>query len=135
MRFGPTLRLVWSVAPGWTVANIALAVIQGLLPLLGIGLIVLIVNAVTKATEAADPSASWGHVAFLIVVAAVVGLVTAATRSIATLVTETQTQVVTDHVSDLIHAKSIEVDLAVLRELRATTTCCTAPSRRRPAGP
>jgi len=111
LRFGPTLRLVWSVAPGWTVANITLAIVQGLLPLLGIALIVLIVNAVTKATQSADPGASWGHVALLIVLAAVVGLVTAAARSVAALVTETQTQVVTDHVSDLIHAKSIEVDL------------------------
>jgi ATP-binding cassette, subfamily B, bacterial len=111
LRFGPTLRLVWSVAPGWTVANVALAVIQGLLPLLGIAMIYWICNAVAKASTAADPSASWSHVAFLIVLAAVVGLVTAAARSVASLVTEAQTQVVSDHVSDLIHAKSIEVDL------------------------
>ena len=111
LRFGPTLRLVWSVAPGWTTANIVLAVVQGLLPLVGIWLIYLIVNAVTKATGSADPGAAWRHVALLILLAALVGLVTAAARSVATLVTEAQTQVVTDHVSDLIHSKSIEVDL------------------------
>jgi ATP-binding cassette subfamily B protein len=111
LRFGPTLHLVWSVAPGWTIVNVALAVIQGLLPMLGIVLLGLIINAVTKAPHASDQAAAWRHIAFLIVLAAVVGLVTAVTRSIAALVTEAQTQVVTDHVSDLIHAKSIEVDL------------------------
>jgi ATP-binding cassette, subfamily B, bacterial len=33
-------------------------------------------------------------------------------RSLADLVKEAQSRVVTDHVSDLIHAKSVEVDLA-----------------------
>ena len=111
LRLGPTLRLVWSVAPGWTVLNVVLAVVQGVLPLLGIWLIYLIVNAVTAATRTADPSASWHHIALLLLLAAVVGLVTAGARSLATLVTEAQTQVVTDQVSDLIHSKSIEVDL------------------------
>jgi ATP-binding cassette, subfamily B, bacterial len=111
LRFGPSLRLVWQVAPGWTLANAALALIQGLLPLLTVTLLGLIVNAVTKGVTAADKDAAFRHVGWLILLAAVVGLVTALTRSIAALVSETQAQVVTDHVSDLIHAKSVEVDL------------------------
>jgi hypothetical protein len=46
LRFGPTLRLVWSVSRVWTIVNVVLAVVQGLLPLLGILLLGLIVNFV-----------------------------------------------------------------------------------------
>ena len=114
LRFGPTLRLVWNVSPGWTMANAALAVVQGLLPLLGIVLYGLIIGDVTKVTKTigtAGQAAAFRHVGLLIVLAALVGLATAVARSVASLVTEIQTQVVTDYVSDLIHSKSIEVDL------------------------
>ena len=115
MRFGPTLRLVFRISPGWTIANVVLSVVQGLLPLLGIVLLGLIVNGVTNAVKkpigAAAEAAAFRHVAFLIVLAAIVGLITAVARSVAMLVTEAQTQVVTDYVSDLVHSKSIEVDL------------------------
>ncbi len=111
LRFGPTFRLVWSISPGWTIANIVLAVVQGLLPLLGILLLGKIVNTVTKFIGAADQAAAFRHIAFWIGLAAVVGLVTAVARSVALLVTEAQTQIVTDFVSDLVHSKSIEVEL------------------------
>jgi ATP-binding cassette subfamily B protein len=67
--------------------------------------------AVKQPLGAAAEAAAFRHVAFLIVLAAIVGLVMAAARSAAMLVTEAQTQVVTDFVSDLVHSKSIEVDL------------------------
>jgi ATP-binding cassette subfamily B protein len=115
LRFGPTLRLVFRISPGWTIANVVLSFVQGLLPLVGIVLLGLIVNGVTNAVKkpigAAAEAAAFRHVAFLIVLAAIVGLITAVARSVAMLVTEAQTQVVTDYVSDLVHSKSIEVDL------------------------
>jgi ATP-binding cassette subfamily B protein len=115
LRFGPTLRLVWNVSPGWTIANVVLSVVQGLLPLLGILLLYQIINGVTNAVkkplDAAAQAAAFRNVAYWIVLAAGVGLVTAVARSVAMLVTEAQTQVVTDHVSDLVHSKSVEVDL------------------------
>jgi len=79
--------------------------------LLSISLLGLIVDGVTKAVGATDKSAAFHHVAVLIILAAVVGLAAALARSAAALVSEAQAQVVTDHVSDMIHAKSIEVDL------------------------
>ena len=115
LHFGPTLRLVWNVSPGWTIANVVLSVVQGLLPLLGILLLYQIINGVTNAVQkpldAAGQAAAFRNVAFWIVLAAGVGLVTAVARSVTMLVTEAQTQVVTDYVSDLVHSKSIEVDL------------------------
>jgi ATP-binding cassette subfamily B protein len=105
------VRLVWGIAPGWTLANAVLAVVQGVLPLAAIGMLNLIIGSVTEGMSAADKSAAFGHTAILILLAALVGLLTAAARSVSTLVSEAQAQVVTDHMSDLLHAKSVAVDL------------------------
>ena len=118
LHLGRTVRLVWSISPGWTAANIALAVVQGLLPLATLYMTKLITNAVVRGVDAPDKTAAFRHVAFLIVVAGVVGLVTALARSVSTLVGEAQGQVVTDHISDIIHAKSIEVDLEYYENAR-----------------
>jgi ATP-binding cassette, subfamily B, bacterial len=109
---------VWDISPGWAIASMLLAVLQGLLPLVAIYLIGLIANAVSSGITAADKDAAMRHVGVLIVVAAVVGLVTAAVRSAAALVSEAQGQVVTDHIADLIHAKSIAVDLEYYENAR-----------------
>ncbi len=111
LHLGRTVRLVWSIAPGWTLANIVLAVVAGLLPLVAIYMTKLIIAAVTEGATAADKTAAFHHVLWLIVVAGLVGLAIALVRSLSQLVSEAQGQVVTDHISDIIHAKSIEVDL------------------------
>jgi ATP-binding cassette subfamily B protein len=111
LHLGRTFRLVWSIAPGWTAANIALAVVQGLLPLVGLYMMKLIVDGVTKGITATDKSAAFRDVAVLLVIAGLVGLAIALARSAASLVSEAQGQAVTDFISDMIHAKSIAVDL------------------------
>jgi ATP-binding cassette, subfamily B, bacterial len=102
---------VWRIAPGWTAAQIVLAVVQGLLPLAALQLTQRIVNAALAGAKATDKSAAFRSVVELIIAAAVVGLAIVVARSVTTLVSEAQAQVVTDHVSDIIHAKSIAVDL------------------------
>ncbi len=111
LHLGRTLRLVWSVTPGWTAVSAALAVVQGVLPLASAYLVGYIVAAVASGVDAADKRAAFAHVAWLILVAGLVGLASALARSVSALVTEAQGQVITDHISDLIHAKSIAVDL------------------------
>ena len=111
MRLDFALRLVWQSAPGWMIASLALLVVQGALPLVSLYLMKLVVDAVTTALEAPDKGAAFGQVALLIGLTGGVALIGALTRSIAGLVSEAQGQVVTDHMSDLLHAKSIKVDL------------------------
>ena len=53
LHLGRTVRLVWSIAPGWTLANIVLAVVAGLLPLVAIYMTKLIIAAVTEGATAA----------------------------------------------------------------------------------
>jgi ATP-binding cassette subfamily B protein len=111
LHLGRTMRLVWSIAPRWTLASIALAVVQGVLPLASLYMIQYIVDAVAEGVTAVDKEAAFADVAWLILIAGLIGLASALARSLAMLVTEAQGQVITDHISDLIHAKSIAVDL------------------------
>jgi ATP-binding cassette subfamily B protein len=106
-----TVRLVWRIAPGWTLANAVLAVVQGVLPLGAIYLMKLIIGSVTQGIGSADKGAAFRHTAILILLAALVGLLSAVARSVSTLVSEAQAQGVTDHMSDIMHAKSVAVDL------------------------
>jgi ATP-binding cassette, subfamily B, bacterial len=110
-RLGRALKLVWKVAPGWTVASAVITVVSGLLPLATVWLLKLIVDGVTEGVTATDHAAAFRHVAILIGLAAAVGLVIAVLRSVSTMIDEALGRTVTDHVMDLIHSKSIAVDL------------------------
>ena len=111
LRLGRALKLVWSVAPRWTVASVALTVLQGLLPLATVWLMKLIVDGVTDGIAGSDPGAAFREVAILIGLAAVVGLAAVALRSLATMVDQALGQTLTDHITDIIHAQSVAVDL------------------------
>jgi ATP-binding cassette subfamily B protein len=111
LRLDRAVRFVWQAGPGWTIASLALVIIQGTLPLLTLYLIKLIVDAVTFALAAPDRIAAFGQVALFIGLAAAVVLFNALLQLIAGLVREAQSLTVTDHMYDILHAKSIDVDL------------------------
>lgn len=104
-------RLVWQSGPKWTIASVILIIAQGALPLLSLYLMKLMVDAVTRGISAPDKGEAFGHVASLIALAGGVALFSAFFGSLAELVREAQSQVVTDQMHDILHAKSIEVDL------------------------
>jgi len=111
LRLHRAVRFVWEAGPGWTITSLALVVIQGVLPLLTLYLMKLIVDAVTFSLGAPDKAASFKHVALLIGFAAGAALLNALFQLINSVVKEAQTLAVTDHMYDILHAKSIEVDL------------------------
>ena len=111
LRVDRAVCFVWQAGPGWAVANLALVVIQGVLPLLTLYLMKLIVDAVALAISAPGQSSGFGHVGLLIALAGGVACASAVIKSLSTLVREAQTQAVTDHMYDVLHAKSIQVDL------------------------
>ena len=104
------LRLVWESGPGWTLASGALLVFQATLPLLTLYLIKLVVDSVVAAIPD-NREEAFGRVALLIGLAGGVTLVSALCRSVAAFVSDAQAQVVTDHMHDILHAKSVAVDL------------------------
>ena len=111
LQLGRALRFVWQSAKGWTVASGALLVVQGVLPLLPLYLMKLIVDAVTSGLTAPDKGAVFRQVLFLVLLMGAATLVAALFRSIGGLVGEAQAQAVTDHMNDVLHAKSVDVDL------------------------
>ena len=111
LRLDRALRLVWQAGPGWTISSLAIVFLQGLLPLLTLYLMKLIVDGVIFAMGAADKVAAFRDVVLLIILAGVVALVNALLQLIGAYVKEAQSLTVTDHMYDILHAKSIEVDL------------------------
>ncbi len=102
---------VWKSAPGWTATNAALILLQGVLPLLLLYLMKLVVDSVTAGLAAPDKGLAFRQVALYIALAGGAGVITVALSSVARLVNEQQTQVVSDRMYDILHAKSVEVDL------------------------
>ncbi len=110
-QLGRAFHFVWQSAKGWTIANGFLVMIQGALPLLPLYLMKLTVDAVSSGVAAPDKGFILRQVGFLIGLMGAVALLNVVIRSIAGLVSEGQSQVVTDHMQDVLQAKSIQVDL------------------------
>jgi ATP-binding cassette, subfamily B, bacterial len=104
-------RFVWRAAPGLTAASVALTTVQSALPLVALYLLKLIVDAITAAAKGGTGAPSLNAIFVLIATAAVIALAGVAMNSIATVVGEAHAQLVADHMHDVLHAKSIEVDL------------------------
>ncbi len=113
LRLSRAVRLVWRSSPGYTLSNIGLIIVQGVLPLISLYLMKLIVDGVAAAiTSPAGISESFRKIIILIVFSCLIALLIALCQSISEIVSETQGEIVTDHVSDMIHKKSVEIDLA-----------------------
>jgi len=111
LQLGRAVQLVWQSSPRYLLINAVLLICQSLLPLAGILLLKLIVDGVTNAVGAADKSEAFVHVGWLIALAAAVGIASAILQALSNLVRVSQEQVVTNHMHNLLHAKSVEADL------------------------
>jgi ATP-binding cassette subfamily B protein len=106
------LALVWASARGWTTAWAILLLAQGLLPVATVYLTRLVVDSLVVAMRS---SGDWNSVrpAILYVAAmAAVLLLSEVLRSLIQWIRTAQAGLVRDHISSLIHQKSVAVDLA-----------------------
>ncbi|MBI5676767.1 MAG: ABC transporter ATP-binding protein [Nitrospirae bacterium] len=110
-HLGKALRLVWQSTPNWTIASAVLIILQGALPLLTLYLMKLIVDAVTAGIASPDKTEAFKQVLYLIGLAGIATIFSTLCSSIAGVVNEQQTQMVSDYMNSIIHAKSVEVDL------------------------
>ncbi|HHE46905.1 MAG TPA: ABC transporter ATP-binding protein [Bacteroidetes bacterium] len=106
------LKLIRQSSSGWTALHLILIVVRGVLPLVQLYLIKLIIDEVTAGIGSQDKTAAIGKVVVVIIIAGIVYLIGAMLDSAASYVKQAHTMAVTDHLHDLIHRKSIEVDLA-----------------------
>lgn len=112
------IRLVWKAAPRWTLLTLGLAVVLAVLPLAGLWLTKTIVDGVSAAVEGGAGAPGFGSVLLQIGLLALVGLVTAAARSGNEVAVQAQGHLVTDHVVERVHEKSVELDLAYYEDSR-----------------
>jgi ATP-binding cassette subfamily B protein len=118
LRLDRAVRLVWNSAPRWTLVNLVLVLVQGVLPLVGLYLMKRIVDAVAVGLSAPNRASAFQQVAVWILLAGAVALLTAVFRSLAELAGQAQSLVVTDAISDILHAQSIAVDLEYYEDPR-----------------
>ncbi len=111
LRIDRALRLVWQAGRGWTIGSLGVLVAQGLLPLLALYLMKLIVDAVSMAITEPDKSAAISSIIVLICIAGAIALLNVFFQQLAGWIKEAQSLSVTDHVYNLLHEKSVSVDL------------------------
>ncbi|MCP4640472.1 MAG: ABC transporter ATP-binding protein [bacterium] len=106
-----SLGFVWRSAPWLTTTNGILLLVQGVLPLLTLYLTKLVVDAVTVAVTASDKRAALAHIMALVAAMAGVGLVGLAFGAAASVVQRALSLAVARYMQDMVHQKSLEVDL------------------------
>jgi ATP-binding cassette subfamily B protein len=99
------LGLAWAAARGWTLAWAGLLLVQGLLPVATVYLTRGLVNALVAAPEAASVLPPAAGLAAVVVLGELLRLATGYVR-------EVQGELLKDHITALIHQKSVAADLA-----------------------
>jgi len=105
-----TIVLLWESGRGWTIANGVLVGVQGVIPVIMLYVIKLIIDAVTESTQRSDPEII-NRVMVLIAIGLTVALAGVLANSVAKVVKEAQAQLMNDRIYEMLHAKSIAVDL------------------------
>ena len=110
-NIGWALQIVWQSGKWLTLATITLVFANGALPLVGLYLVKLVIDAVTAGLVATDKAPAFANVGFFIALLGCVFLLESVLAAITALVNTAQAQIVTDKMHDILHAKSVEVDL------------------------
>jgi ATP-binding cassette subfamily B protein len=105
------LPFLWESGRGLVLANIALSICQGLLPLLVLYLLKLIVDALAVALKGAPSEVVFDQVLWLIALVGGGMLFMGFCGALSNLVTRIHSRAVTDHMCSILHLKSLEVDL------------------------
>jgi ATP-binding cassette subfamily B protein len=106
------LNLVWQVARPWTITWIVLLILQGLLPAATVYLTKLVVDGVVAS---AQTGGSWTNVRHALLLALILGailLLMEVVRNAINWVRTVQAELLQDHITSLIHEKSVTADLA-----------------------
>ena len=108
---GRAVHLVWQGSRGWTLASLGVSATSAFLPLLGLYLLKLIVDSLVAGASRGFGAADIRWLTSLIVGALAVQIIAALCKSFAQVVQEGQASAVTEFMQDLLHEKSLQVDL------------------------
>lgn len=106
------LGLIWNAAPTWTAVWAVLVLVQGVLPAIPVYLSRLLVNYLVAAKVAGSSRESL--VPVLVIAVAIAGalMLTTLLQGSSEWLRTALSEVVQDHISGLVHAKSMQVDVA-----------------------
>ena len=117
-RVGPAVSLLWESSKTRTILTAGLVLVQAAVPLLALYVTKLVVDQVAVALDSPDPTTMQTEILVLLGLAAGITLIGAGAQIWSSYVTEIQGRAVTDHVLDLIHQKSSQLDLAFYEDSR-----------------
>ncbi|MDJ1173970.1 ABC transporter ATP-binding protein [Roseofilum capinflatum] len=103
------IGLVWQSTPFWTSCTIILVFLQGVLPLASLYLMKLLIDTVTAGIG--NGMSAFYDVLKIVLLVGITALITNLLRSLSGYATQAQSQIVTDFVNDILHSKSVELDL------------------------
>ncbi|MFA6010397.1 MAG: ABC transporter ATP-binding protein [Desulfobacteraceae bacterium] len=112
LKIHKAVALVWRASPMTAVLNLLLLVILSLLPLVSLYLMKMIVDSAAVAVSSHGNGNSYRHVIMLVLLAGVAALMTAVAQQVSKFIKDIQTITVTDYVYDVLHEKSIAIDLS-----------------------
>ena len=107
------LALVWQVARPWTISWVILLVIQGVLPAASVYLTKLLVDGILAAVRTGSRWPEVQHVLSLLLMLGGVLLMIELVRNGTNWVRTVQAELLQDHITSLIHEKSVTADLAL----------------------
>ena len=110
LRLQDAIRFVWRSGPIWTIASIALTILQAASPLIMLYLTKLILDTVTAGLASGDANAAFQQVSIYVVLITITALATLVIRLASNLVYDIQSSLVTDYMLTIIHNKAVEVD-------------------------
>jgi ATP-binding cassette, subfamily B, bacterial len=131
--FRESLRLVWNSAPGWTFANIVMAVLRSVFPLLIIWLLKVVIDDITKAATTARSILNI-NVLWPIVALAITWFLDEASSDFSNFVRKKQALKLESYMFGLLHSKAIKLDL-INFERPGYFDCLTRASREAPWRP
>ena len=111
VRLDRAVGFVWRAGPGRVIGSACIMALQGVLPLASLYLMKLIVDTVLAAMGSPDPAAAFGRVLAYVIAAGGLALAQAGLQSLSGLMREALSLKVGDRMYDVLHDKSIAVDL------------------------
>ena len=104
------VRLVWESAPGWATANVIISILKSFFPLALVFLVKLLIDDLTRiVSDGMLPSSS--NVILLIFALVVIYFLDEVSSETGNFIRKKQALKLEEHMYDLIHSKSIRIDL------------------------
>lgn len=108
--FRKSIELVWESAPGWTVANVTISIVQSLLPLVLVYLLKNLIDSITTVVSSGHHSL-YGNITGLIIAVVSVYLIDEISSDAGNYVRKKQSVKLESFMFKLLHTKSVRLDL------------------------